>query len=294
MRKRFPRKGIMVALLSSVFVFALVACQQGVPGEPGLPGISGAPGNPGNVGPQGFQGPPGFAGQPGLSGFPGNPGNPGPPGAPGLDGAAGADGADGKSGVSPEAAINVSKNAIAAKGDGFTVWGSGFKGGEPVTLMLKVDQNLQIILGGARGAQLSANEAGSFKMDFDEVGGAAGSLARAPGLRAILAVGLDGSRASASVRIVDNAVPVDSVDSSVLVAATAVGEDIEFWGAGFGPGEPFSITAGGRIISGGISNDDGAFTSTTSNPFEAGVYTLKAVGNKGSSATAPLVVHEVK
>ncbi len=287
MRKRFPRKGILVALLSSVFVFALIAC-QGVQGEPGLPGISGSaglPGNPGNVGPQGFQGPPG---EPGLPGFPGNPGNPGPPGAPGPTGPAGADGVDGAG--SGEASVAISKSAIAATGDAFSVSGSGFNAGEPVTIMLVVDQNLQIILGGARGAQLSANEAGAFTMDFDEFGGAAASIARAPGLRTIVANGLDGNTASAPVRVVNNPVAEASVDSSLAASATVVGETIMLWGAGFGAGEPFSITANGRIISGGIANDDGAFSAESPNPFEVGIYTMKAMGNAGSSATAPLVI----
>jgi len=186
--------------------------------------------------------------------------------------------------------VSINKSAVAATGDGFSVWGSGFNAGEPVTLMLVVDQNLQIILGGARGAQLSANEAGAFMMDFDEFGGAAASIARAPGLRAILAKGSDGNTASTQVRVVSSAVAEPSLDSSMAASATVVGEVIMVWGAGFGAGEPFSITAGGRIVSGGIANDDGAFAVESPNPFAVGVYTMKAIGNQGSSATAPLVI----
>ena len=291
MRKRFPGKGVIVALLSSVFVFALIACQQG---DPGLPGLSGFPGEPGNVGPQGFQGPPG---QSGFPGFPGEPGNPGPPGAPGSTGARGADGADA---VSPQARVTVSKDIIATSGDSFSVWGSGFLAGEPVTLLLVVDGNLQIILGGARGAQLSANEAGAFAMDFDEIGGNSKSLARAIGMRSLMASGLDGSRASAAVLIVENAVPDESVDSSLLASATVVDETIQVWGAGFKAGEAVTIVAVGvsggndRILSGAITNDSGAFAVDSANPLEVGIYTMKAIGNRGSTATTPLVIVESK
>lgn len=290
MRKRFPRKGVIVALLSSVFVFALIACQ----GDPGLPGLSGFPGDPGNLGAQGIQGPPG---QPGFSGHPGNPGNPGPPGAPGAKGDQGEDGADA---VSLQAFVMVSKTAIATEGDSFLVAGSGFQAGEPVTLLLVVDQNLQIILGGARGAQLSANEAGAFAMEFDQIGGAAKSLARAPGMRTLMASGLDGSRASTPVRIVNNAVPDMALDASLAASATVVGETIQVWGAGFNAGEAVTIVAvgvsagGDRILSGAISNDSGAFAVDSANPLGVGVYTMKAIGNQGSTATAPLVIVEEK
>lgn len=302
MRKRFPGKAITVALLSSVLVFALIACQ----GKPGLPGISGLPGNSGNPGAQGVQGPPGLPGisglpglpgDPGLPGNPGNPGNPGPPGAPGPAGPAGADGEDA---VSPQARLVVSKSAIATAGDSFSVSGSGFRAGEKVTLALVVDQNLQIILGGARGAQLSANQAGAFSMDFDEIGGKGASLARAPGDRTMLASGLSGSRASAPVEIVENPVAVTAVDSSLAASATAVGATIDVWGAGFQAGEAVTLLAVGtsagadRILSGGIANDSGAFALESANPLDAGVYTMKAVGNKGSSASAPLVIVEEK
>ena len=166
--------------------------------------------------------------------------------------------------------------------------------------MLVVDQNLQIILGGARGAQLSANEAGAFAMDFDEIGGAAASLARAPGLRTLFANGLDGSRASAPVRIVDNAVPDTAVDSSLAASATVMGESIQVWGAGFNAGEAVTLVAVGvsggadRILSGAIANDSGAFAVDSANPLEVGVYTMKAIGNRGSAATAPLVIVEEK
>ena len=60
MRKRIRSKGFIAALLFSVLVFALVAC-EGPAGPAGLPGL---PGNPGNPGPEGSQGPQGDPGMP--------------------------------------------------------------------------------------------------------------------------------------------------------------------------------------------------------------------------------------
>ena len=176
MRKRFPLKGMVIALLSSVLVFALIAC-EGAPGLPGEPGLPGPPGNPGNPGAQGIQGP---AGEPGFPGLPGNPGNPGAAGPPGPQGIAGM---DGKDATSPSAKLASSKDVIATAGDPFTVSGSGFQANEPVTLLIQVNQTLQIIIGGARGAQVVANEAGAFSIDFPEIGGRDTSLERALGTR---------------------------------------------------------------------------------------------------------------
>ena len=67
-------------------------------------------------------------------------------------------------------------------------------------------------------------------------------------------------------------------------------------GAGFMVGEAVTISvvgvAGGsdRILVGTNANDSGAFMVDAPNPLEVGVYTLRAVGSMGSSATTPLVV----
>lgn len=287
MRRRFPVKGIVVALLSSILVLALIAC-AGPQGEPGQPGLPGNPGNPGAAGPQGAQG------EPGLPGLPGHPGNPGPAGPPGPQGPEGAAGAPA---VSPEASVELSKSAIATAGDSVTVRGSGFLPGEPVVLQLRVDENLSIIAGGARGAQVQANEAGAFSINFDEIGGASASQARAVGDRTFFAQGSDGSRASAAVTVVGAPEPMTSVDTSLLAGATPPGEAIMVWGAGFMPGEVVSLIVVGaaeggsnRIIGGVTSNDSGAFSEELTNPLDVGVYTLRATGNMGSTATAPLVV----
>ena len=291
MRSHFPMKGIAIALLSTVLVFALIAC-TGPQGESGLAGLPGNPGNPGEPGPAGAPG------DPGKAGLPGNPGNPGAAGPPGAQGA---QGAQGLSGVSPQAAIVVSKNTLATSDDAFAIWGSGFLPGEPVTLTLQVGQDEQIVLGGATGAQVTANGVGAFSASYDEVGGSDSSQAQAVGQRGFLASGADGSMASAPVKIVRSAVPEMSVDSSLSVAATAVGNPIMIWGAGFEAGEAVTVIAiaaaqGGndRILVGGNANDSGAFSLEAPNPVATGVYSLQAVGNMGSSASGVLVVVEEK
>ena len=285
MRKHFPVKGIVIALLSSLLILALIAC-QGPQGESGQPGL---PGNPGHAGASGPQGP---DGESGLAGLPGHPGNPGPAGPPGSQGPAGAQGADA---VSPEASVELSKSTIATAGDPVTVRGSGFLPGEPVVLQLRVDENLSIIAGGARGAQVQANEAGAFSITFDEIGGASASQARAMGNRTFFAQGSDGSRASASVTVVGAPEPGTAVDTSLLASATVVGEPIMVWGAGFMADEVVSLIAvgaaeGNRIFGGVTANGSGAFSVDAANPLAVGVYTLRATGNMGSTATAPLVI----
>ena len=167
--------------------------------------------------------------------------------------------------------------------------------------MLGVGPDLTIIAGGARGSQVQANEAGAFMVSFDEIGGAAASQDRARGQRSFLAHGADGSRASVPVRVIAAPASETSVDTSLLAAAAAVGEDISVWGAGFDAGEAVTMIAvaaadGGnnRILVGATANGSGAFMVESPNPLSAGIYTLQAVGNKGSSATAPLVVAEEK
>mgnify|MGYP001156726330 FL=1 len=296
MRKRFPLKGMVIALLSSVLVFALIAC-EGAPGEPGNPGLPGPPGNPGNPGAQGIQGIQGSAGEPGFSGLPGNPGNPGASGPPGPQGIAGSDGEDA---VSPSARLTSSKDMIATAGDPFTVSGSGFQANEPVTLLIQVNQTLQIIIGGARGAQVVANEAGAFSIDFPEIGGRATSLERALGVRSLAANGILGSRASTPIKVIDEAPDVPAIDTTLAAGAAVVGERISLWGSGFNANEAVVMLAVGasggsdRIVASAMANDSGAFATDATNTMEIGVYTLKAIGSSGSTATAPLVILESK
>ena len=290
MRRRFPMKGMVLALVSSILVFALIAC-QGPPGEPGLPGLPGNPGNPGEPGPQGPKGDPG---EPGLPGNPGNPGNPGPPGPQGPPGPMGGPG------VSPEAMISVDKSQLATSGDPLTVTGSGFLPNEPVTVSLLISGTTSIVVGGSRGAQVTANESGAFMVSFDEIGGASASQNQAMGVRTLLAAGPE-SRASSPVTIVSSPVPEVSVSTSLLAGAAELGNEIQVWGAGFMPGEAVTMIAVGaaegandRILAGATANASGSFMVDSPNPLGAGIYTLRAVGNRGSMSTAPLVVVEAK
>ena len=280
MKSRFPIRVLITTLLSSVLVFALIAC-QGPPGEPGLPGLPGNPGNPGAAGPQGE---PGEAGLPGL---PGNPGNPGAPGPPGPQGPPGANGIDG---VSPQAAVSLSKSSIAAVGDPFIVTGSGFIPGEPIELALDVSPGNHVHL---EGGEVTANASGAFRVGIAEIG-----ATDASGVLTFLAEGADGSLASTPVRIISSPMNVTAVDSSLSADNTPPGEEITVLGAGFMAGEAVTISvvgvAGGsdRILIGANANDSGAFNVVAPNPLELGVYTLRAVGSKGSSATAPLWIAE--
>ncbi len=283
MKSRFPIRVIITTLLSSLLVLALIAC-QGPQGEPGLPGL---PGEPGNSGSPGLQGPQGEPGLPGLPGNPGNPGAPGPPGPPGPQGPAGIDG------VSPQAMVSLSKSSLASVGDPFTVSGSGFIPGEPITVSLMVDPNTSVTPDG--GDQIQANASGAFSVAFAELG-----ESNASGILSFNAVGVDGSLASTPVKIVSSPVQVTAVDTSLSVDSTVVGETAMVAGAGFAPGEAVTLavvavaSGSDRILVGSNANETGAFMVEAPNPLDIGVYTLRAVGSRGSSATVPLVIVESK
>ena len=165
-----------------------------------------------------------------------------------------------------------------------------------------------------------ANAAGAFSVSFDSIrgdgGGERGALDRAPGIRTVRAVGEDGSRAAAPVMITSTNAPVTSVASSLVVNRELVFNDetngldviITATGAGFMPGEAVTVTIinfrpgdADKILIGGVANDSGAFSLTTTLagspptegadveiPFWPGVYTVLAEGSYGSGATGPL------
>ena len=143
-------------------------------------------------------------GPPGPLGTPGNPGNPGDPGDPGRQGfqAEGTPRSPVVHNGSPEAAIMVSSGVMSVD-EPLTIAGSGFLPGEPVTLVLVVDDIVSFVIGGRTAEQPTANAAGAFAVSFESISGegrgARGALERAPGIRTIRAEGEDGSRASAPV-----------------------------------------------------------------------------------------------
>jgi len=282
MRKRVRSKGMILALLFSVSVFALVAC-DGPAGSSGLPGL---PGNPGNSGPQGAGGAPGDPGLPGLPGNPGNPGAPGPQGPSGENGLAGSDA------VSPQARIMVSENVITTS-DTFSVWGSGFGANEAILLSI-MNYSSKRIIGGGAGAQVAANAAGAFAVQFDSLGVSVGA-----GITTVLAEGGTGSLASAPVMVSAVAPSITGVSSSLAAQPVEPGGSTTVWGAGFIPGEFVALEVIGRganrIIAGGEANASGAFAFDVTIGEEGslsqeGVYTLKATGDKGSESTGPLLV----
>lgn len=289
MRLRYPDNFLRTILISSVFSIAVLAC-TGPTGDPGMPGIQGKPGGPGAAGPQGIPG------QQGMPGIPGMPGNPGPPGIPGIEGPPGSAGAPADS---PSAGIVVNKPIIGLTDDPFTVRGSGFDPGEPITLLLHLDPEKQIILGGALGAQIQANDSGAFSINFDEIGGDVSNLSSvAIGIRTLLAIGLGGARATAPVEIAQLGIPETSVSTSLAAAATIVGDNISIWGAGFVEYESVTLVAVAassgedNVLVGTRANDSGAFMIESANSLTVGVYTIKAIGDMGSEATAPLAIVE--
>ena len=271
MTKRFPSMGVILAPLFSALVIVLLACQGGA----GAAGIAGPPGNPGIAGPPG---------NPGLAGLPGSPGDPGPAGPPGGVGPAGS------AGVSPEASIMISKNQLAID-EAFMVAGSGFNAGEQITLRLFIDDINIRFLGGGVSSQVSVNESGAFAVEFRR---GIGGRPTVSGVKTIRAEGSDGSTASAPVMIVDEPVMDPSPSSSLVVGAVRSGGDTKIWGAGFMSGEAVTLWVAGELLVGGAANDDGAFEMEATVDIDPGIYTLKATGDGGSVATAPLAVVETK
>ena len=281
MSTRVSSKGIIVALLLSVSIFALIAC-TGPQGEPGLPGLSGNPGEPANPGPQG---------EPGDPGLPGESGNPGEPGKPGLQGPQGPQGDRGADAVSPEAALMISAGMLTAD-EGFSVSGSGFQADEAVLLTVG-----EKIIGGGAGAQGQANAGGAFYIEFASMG-----VSVDAGPNSVRAEGGAGSAATIPVMVIDTAPDTTSPSSSLASTPISPGQDTTVYGAGFLPGEFVSVVIIGvdknSVVGGGEANSSGAFSFAGRAPISAdgvpvfgmGVYTLKAQGDMGSEATAPLLI----
>ena len=220
-----------------------------------------------------------------------------------------------------EARIMVSSGVMSVD-EPLRIAGAGFLPGEPVTLLLVIDDIVRYIIGGRTAGQPVANAAGAFSVSFESIrgdgGGERGALERAPGIRTIRAEGEDGSRASAPVYITSINAPVTSVLSSLVASSEAeinaetsgIDVTITATGAGFIPGEAVTVTivsladGADKILVGGAANDSGAFSlsatlagptptggSDPAMPIAPGVYTVLAEGANGSGATGALVIH---
>ena len=203
-----------------------------------------------------------------------------------------------------------------------SISGSGFLPGEPVRLVLVIDNIVSYVVGGRTAEQPTANGAGAFAVSFDSIRGEGrgerGALERAPGIRTLRAEGEDGSRAAAPVMITNANAPVVSVASSLVASSEAeinaetngIDVTITATGAGFIPGEAVTVTivsladGADKILVGGAANDSGAFSlsatlagptptggSDPAMPIAPGVYTVLAEGANGSGATGALVIH---
>ncbi len=219
--------------------------------------------------------------------MPGNPGQPGPPGPQGPPGPPGAPA------VSPEANLWVNKTALTMT-EPLEIRGSGFRVGEPVTIILQIDQFLQRVIGEA-----TADASGAFLARFESIGGRPDTIARVrPGnVYSLTAQGADGSRASTPVMIVAAPVPEGAV-GALWAGAVPPGPNgkLTLLVGGFKPNEFVVVTAvaasGGQdvILVGGEVNASGAATLEATTNLEEGIYTLKAIGDQGSQASAPLFV----
>lgn len=264
--KKHTRPSGLITLLVAIFsVLVLAACagpagesgRPGNPGEPGAPGLPGLPGPPGLPGAAVAAGAPGLPGEPGLSGEPGRPGLPGPQGTQGI------------SGVSPQAAITVSSNTLYLD-EPLTVWGSGFRPFEPVTLVLEILKNKSAVV----SQTTATNASGAWIISVDNLGkagipggdvGAKASFLTRESVVTLLASGEDGSKASAPVSVMSGSKPFEAVavieptpvpiGGSILLGKNVftLDDTLLIMGAGFRPNEDVTIYFNMRIAAQGGS-----------------------------------------
>ena len=151
-----------------------------------------------------------------------------------------------------------------------------------------------MIAGGAVGTKFTAQPNGSFTANLNEIGGG-GKVT--PGPQTLLAVGSLGSRASTPIIIVSDPVPVTSPSSSLVANPVEPGGETTIWGAGFKPNEWVLLSAAevapgvNKGLKGVPANASGAFSIVVDKvDLAEGLYSLWAIGDKGSQATAPLLV----
>jgi hypothetical protein len=205
------------------------------------------------------------------------------------------------------AAITLNKESVGVNGS-LSVTGSGFKANETVAVLLVIDDNLQPLLGGGIGvrnarAQVTADAGGNFRYSTPDIGASfkGNTLTRLAAVSsggtnplAVLASGSDGSRASASVSVVDGSSggsPSIALDRSIV----GKGGDVTVMLAGWAPGESVSVTVAGAPVAGGTANEFGALSLTATIDLDADVYTVNASGNASASVvSAPITVSATK
>ncbi len=190
----------------------------------------------------------------------------------------------------------MSSKSVMSMSEPFTVSGSGFVPDEPIVVQLAIGEFASPIAGGARGSQVTANEAGAFSVSFDFVSDIASVIEGAAGDRTLLAQGAGGSMASTPVKIVGSP---GGTSPSLIAGGVEPAADVTIIGSGFGANEFVSIAAVGAgangedvILVGGQANSSGAFSLTTTINLDEDIYTLRAIGGGGSEASAALVVAE--
>jgi len=188
-------------------------------------------------------------------------------------------------------------------GENITVTGAGFQPYETVALTIQTGAESSSIFAGVVATDRGTFEASSKK----------GLIKRAakrlqPGLYTIRAVGDQGSKASAPIRVVETLpTPPSEPGVNLVVVGGAegveVGSRVTVLGSGFQPKEGVitiivaATPAGDALLIGGQANSSGAFefrSRPMSKSIQPGVYTVKATGDKGSIATAILKVVEAK
>ena len=224
----------------------------------------------------------------------------------------------------PAAMILVSSDTISLD-QPLTIAGTGFRPGEPVRLVLVIDDVIRYVVGGHTAEQPVANAAGAFSVSFDSIRGYNvrdyGALARSLGDKTILAQGEDGSTASAPVKIVAWRHPprpgpgpgslVATADTVLNDETGGLGITITAAGAWFAPGEAVTVTilslgdGADKVLTGITANESGAFKVSRTlagaapaegedpeMPIEPRVYTVLAEGGYGTIATAALMVEQ--
>jgi hypothetical protein len=184
------------------------------------------------------------------------------------------------------------------------VSGSGFKANETVAVLLVIDDTTQSLLGGGIGvrnarAQVTADAGGNFRYSTPDIGSAMKKPTKARLIAlssgganpfAVLGSGSQGSRASASIGVVEmgsGGTPSIALSQSVV----AVGGDITVLLAGWAAGESVTVSIGGEAVAGGVVNDFGALSLTATVDQDADVYSVNASGSASSSTvSAPILV----